>query len=112
MSTLYKPVTIETEYQAGEFPEGTIAQHPEHRTVAVKTDMWEDDHLLWYDTDDGSQSPASLIGWTALVPIEAEEDYAIRGDEWLLPVEADYPRNELEDGWTFESRLVTPWENA
>lgn len=87
MTTLYRPVRISTVEQAEALPEGTIAKHPEYRTAAVKTDLCEEGIALWYDTDDGSQTATSLLGWTALVPVEAEEEtterikYSPRGYE-------------------------------
>ena len=68
---VYIPTPITSVEQAEALPEGTIAKHSEYRTAAVKTDLCEEGIALWYDTDDGSQTATSLLGWTALVPVEA-----------------------------------------
>ena len=94
MTTLYRPVLIESTEQAEALPRGTVATHGEgnmtltaHRvtSIAVKPDAWNGmDDLL---------SSNDMIGWTALVPIEAEEEYV------------------APDAITY-SRYVTAWEEA
>lgn len=76
MSTLYRPVLIESVEQAEALPEGTYAKneattgsgtwHAPPR-VNIGRGMWSGDDLY---------RSADLVGWTALVPIEAEEEHA------------------------------------
>ena len=93
MTILYKPVLIESAEQAEALPVGTVATHP---------DYWprEKGSLLgsWEGPGDAMQN-AEMVGWTALVPIEAEEEHGARGD------------GEAEDFY-LTRRLVTPWEEA
>lgn len=87
---LYKPVLIDSaELPMDKFPEGTIATHPDHWPVErCSCSRWESDGADRYDPD--------MIGWTALVPIEAEEE-TIRDSHWT--------------GRT-RVRYVTEWEDA
>ena len=86
MTTIYKPALIETAEQAEALPLGTVALY----TAALPQDMtalvlggdgidgpgWQDEHEI--------KEHEYVIGWTALVPIEAEEemdtDYYAGGD--------------------------------
>ena len=91
MSTLYKPALIETAEQAEALPEEVIAISEEFAPeVFVKVGPNE-----WFGTHGpGTMTDLTAVGWTALVPIEAEE-------EWDVVGEAAVGR-----------RLVTPWESA
>lgn len=83
MTVLYKPVLIESAEQAEALPEGTVANRvltfestrdtvaqPE---VAVKigVNAWSSTAV---DADAWDWLDRHLVGWTALVPIEAEEE--------------------------------------
>ena len=72
MTTLYRSVLIESAEQAEALPAGTVALHgsPGGRTVASRL---PDPHglLLGWITSDGRESFAGMVGWSALVPIEA-----------------------------------------
>ncbi|MGO2362181.1 MAG: hypothetical protein ACTH6N_13765 [Brachybacterium tyrofermentans] len=83
MTTLYKPVLIESAEQAEALPIGTVATLSEDIGDGV-ADFYaatkaEDG---WERTDSSgpswmSPAPATgMVGWTALVPIEAEEERA------------------------------------
>ena len=86
MTTLYKPVRIETAEQAEALPEGTIAAHDEHwPAVRCTPNRWE--------SSARDMEHAEMIGWTALVPIEAEEEHV------------------APDAITY-SRYMTAWEEA
>ena len=100
MTTLYRPVLIESAEQAEALPLFTIATiedspvtgYPE---VARKiVNGWRNRDLV-----DGRIPHADMIGWTALVPIEAEEEHGARGD------------GEAEDFYLVR-RYVTSWEKA
>lgn len=118
MTTLYRPVLIETTEQAEALPEGTIANRVlkfesiwetlEQPEVAVKTgrNAWcstavDDDAWDWLDRH--------LVGWTALVPIEAEEETDLPYFDLKPAIYASIlgvaPRGP-------RTRLVTPWEEA
>lgn len=96
MNTLYRPVLIESaDLPMDEFPEGTIATHPDHWPVErCSCSRWESEGPDRYDTD--------MVGWTALVPIEAEEEtYTVKT--------SDGKWHYGNGNWT---RYVTPWEPA
>ena len=84
MITLYRPVLIESAEQAEALPIGTVALSPGHQhaaegrdfgpeTPAVRAKHYEPD-APWYSDWDGSMPSSDVVGWTALVPIEAEEE--------------------------------------
>lgn len=114
MTTLYRPVLIESAEQAEALPEGTIANRVlkfestwetlEQPEVAVKIgrNAWystavDDDAWDWLDRH--------LVGWSALVPIEAEEQ--TRPGNWFSPGGFCPEKLVYHPGAT---RLVTPWE--
>ena len=67
MTTLYRPALIESAEQAEALPEGTIATHDEHwPAVRCTPNRWE--------SSARDMKHADMVGWTALVPIEAEEE--------------------------------------
>ena len=95
MTTLYRPALIESAEQAEALPEGTIATHDEHwPAVRCTPNRWE--------SSARDMKHADMVGWTALVPIEAEEDFQKAGGA------------SVYDGgmgsWPDRTRLVTPWE--
>ena len=105
MTTLYKPVLIESVEQAEALPVGTIAVLPDglcHRQILTKTNNgpgpWE--------VDMHGYPHVALLGWTALVPIEAEEETR------------DHPhRDEERAGYVYHQpvqqvRYKTRWETA
>lgn len=100
MTTLYRPVLIESAEQAEELARGTVATFREgsakltaHHVGRVGTggDVWlcMDDFMP--NTD--------MVGWTALVPIEAEEE-----------THSIQTRGQTTPEW--RTRLVTDWEAA
>lgn len=94
MTTLYRPVLIESAEQAEALPEGTVATDPDVWPVEKFQDRWENDA----DRFDHGQ----MVGWTALVPIEAEEHVERHWCSFKCPG----PHNV--------SRAIyrTPWEEA
>lgn len=107
---LYRPVLIETAEQAEALPEGTIATDP--GTYAA-----EKGGGLWFG--DGGPWPSSLmVGWSALVPIEAEEEtrsvarHSGGGQTNYNTEAAGNPgrMGEYIASLPIESRYVTPWE--
>lgn len=113
MTTLYRPVLIESAEQAEALPIFTIATiedspvtgYPE---VARKiVNGWRNRDLM-----DGRIPHADMVGWTALVPIEAEEEWAAEFESGEMYVNLDEDSARNADGGTAMSRLVTPWEEA
>ena len=89
MTTLYRPALIESAEQAEALPEGTIATHDEHwPAVRCTPNRWE--------SSARDMKHADMVGWTALVPIEAEEG-------------TDTIQTGAEHSCT-RTRYVTPWE--
>ena len=92
MTVLYNPVLIESVEQAEALPVGTTVTHP---------DYWprEKGNLLgsWEGPGDAMQN-AEMVGWTALVPIEAEKEWGERAI--------------AEGEFVSVARLVTPWEEV
>lgn len=75
MTTLYRTVLIESAEQAEALPIGTIAYATDDPgMVAIRTPS--SGSLAWNVTEghDPAHGPRFVVGWTALVPIEAEEE--------------------------------------
>ena len=103
MTTLYKPVLIESAEQAEALPIGTVALDVAHETdpdltpyVKITSKLWVS---VWEVSDDhelggyGVCPNSHIVGDSALVPIEAVEEYV------------------APDAITY-SRYVTAWEEA
>ena len=81
MITLYRPVLIETVEQAEALPIGTIAllwpDRPEayenHAAVKAGPEDTSAGVPLWLVDSQGTDTGVGMVGWTALVPIEADE---------------------------------------
>ena len=75
---LYKEVLIESAEQAEALPGGTVAQHdaPGYaRHIAVRIFREDGDPRAWRShRGHALRTHARMVGWTALVPIEAEEE--------------------------------------
>ena len=73
MTTLYRPVLIESAEQAEALPVGTVAYLPGFNgwvTPAAKVGPSD-----WRSGDDDPGTrDRTMVDWTALVPIEAEEE--------------------------------------
>lgn len=89
-----------------QLPVGTLAKDGD-LSVAVKA---EDGHWARTDVADGlpMMGGSSMVGWTALVPIEAKEE-TTRAEPF-----ADGTVHVGPQHWRDEPsrRLVTPWEEA
>ena len=92
MTTIYVPRLIESAEQAEALPEGTRAPHAAgsgmdhaHKVRPLGRDVWV--------AVGGNCTNAEMVGWSVLVPIEAEEEYV------------------APDAITY-SRYVTAWEEA
>lgn len=109
MSTLYRPVLIESAEQAEALPEGTLAfapfePDPELMDPEAVGFRWANLLVkygdLWEAPGEGGDWPMHelLVGWSALVPVEAEEE----GGERAI----------AEGEFISVARYVTPWEEV
>ena len=98
MTTLYRPVLLESAEQAEALPIGTVARshgsdgEPTHACLRMANGWWCTDET----NDDGTPflvPHAGMVRDTAFVPIEAEEEHV------------------APDAITY-SRYVTAWEEA
>ena len=113
MTTLYRPVLIESAEQAEALPVGTVAlDHPTgnaDRLPYVKAtatrwaSVWGVDDLGAIDAY-GTAPNEAMVGDCALVPIEAEEERHA-----IAECEIGAPGTERI---VHEHRFVTPWEEA
>ena len=70
MTTLYRPVLIESAEQAEALPVGTVGHEPPHLYAYIKKAR-----NYWRGTgDDVALTDYEMLPFTALVPIEAEEE--------------------------------------
>ena len=123
--TVYVPVPIESTEQAEALPIGTVLTARTPRRAAIKdiAGHWLFDGERWPRDD------ADMIGWTALVPVEADEQYAVHWNEGDEPYPAGdftiYHHSSREEAlevvadaepWegtpVARTRLVTRWEDA
>ena len=89
MTILYKPVLIESAEQAEALPIGTVGHEPPHLYAYIKKAR-----NYWRGTgDDAALTDYEMLPFTALVPIEAEE------------------QRVSPDAIT-HARYVTPWEET
>ena len=92
MTTLYRPVLIESAEQAEALPEGAVA------LAQIGPAPTKGSHGYWQDPIGGGLRDAAwAVGLMVLVPIEAEEETGVDDDA---------------DTFTPTRRLVTPWEEA
>ena len=71
MTTLFKPVKIESAEQAEALPVGTVGHEPPHLYAYIKKAR-----NYWRGTgDDAALTDYEMLPFTALVPIEAAEEY-------------------------------------
>ena len=133
MTTLYKPVLIETAEQAEALPVGTVGHELPRLYAYIKRAR-----NYWRETgDDAALTDYEMLPFTALVPIEAEEETSVvvraagfrdiaahpyseasmdsDGNVWfgdgLSRVDVTDEFNEWAKRHT-RTRLVTPWEDA
>ena len=100
MTTLYRPVLIETAAQAEALPEGSIVINDDGDRYSRRP-RWGEWHSVADDRDltedlDSTFRPPTI---TALVPIEAEEE-----------THSTQARGQTTPEW--RTRLVTPWEET
>ena len=113
MTTLYRPVLIETAEQAEALHVGTIA-HVDERGImnyARKVEGWG---VQSWRLRTEELEHADMVGWTALVPIEAEEEWALIYDgEDPTPCADEADAREWAhidgEGRAPSRRYITPW---
>lgn len=94
MTTLYRPVLIESAEQAEALPQGTVAISED-----IAPEVFVKDGDSWMGTHGpGAFTNESAVGLEALVPIEVEEE-----TDTLDYVHGEGPSVR---------RLVTPWEEV
>ena len=100
MTILYKPVLIESVEQAEALPIGTVVKRARGSGIPEVAIKYDDDvdGESWLGTLDRYWSGHMVVGWTALVPIEAEEG-------------ADTIKTGAEQFCT-RTHYVTPWESV
>ena len=107
MTTLYRPVLIESAEQAEALPVGTVGHEPPHLYAYIKKAR-----NYWRGTgDDAALTDYEMLPFTALVPIEAEEE-TVRD---ISPEVGAYgPDDEIPEHYLGppRTRYVTPWEEA
>ena len=96
---VYIPTPITSVEQAEALPEGTVAIQPWGHGTTARTLT----NGRWITPSGAALPNAESIGFTALVPIEAEEERVQR---------IQYDRRGYESDVHSETRLVTPWERA
>jgi len=105
---MYIPTLIESAAQAEALPVGTIAfdgpDEPEafENGAAVKVAPDVADGIPWLINAMSTGSNADMIGWTALVPVETEEEREEAGGVSIA--------HGTTHTWPARTRLVTPWE--
>ena len=108
MTTLYKPVLIESAEQAEQLPDDAIV-------ISDGGDRYRRSGRDWMGV--AGELPGYLDvdllcneRITALVPIEAEEEWAAEFESGEMYVNLDEDSARAADGGAAMSRLVTPWE--
>ena len=120
MTVIYVPRLIESAEQAEALPEETIAYllHDDGFTdgLAMRLTQTTGDPRAWRVMGRFALATHEMMrGWTALVPIEAEEEWSVGHEapawapgteEWARAFQAHEPGRRLF------RRSTTPWEEA
>lgn len=124
--TVYIPRLIESAEQAEALPEGTVVFIEKPWGDTTRREVGTKDHGEWWgsDCDVNFLGAEGLVSWTALVPIEAEEEWTAMGTDdgepWIAlvgPVGIDGSREEAQQyvdrfGGFIAHRTRTPWEET
>lgn len=112
MTVLYKPVLIESVEQAEALPIGTVSSTATLPIfMKVSEEWWVGVHGPDSDDDEKFEN-CDAMGITALVSIEAEEEWAAEFDSGELYMNLDEDSARGADGGAAMSRFVTPWEEV
>ena len=102
MTTLYKPVLIESIEQAEALPVGTVGHEPPHLYAYIKKAP-----NYWRGTgDDAALTDYEMLPFTALVPVEAEEE--TREHPYRVEERVGYVYHQPVQ----QVRYKTRWESA
>ena len=101
MTRIYVERPITSVQGAAALPPGTVALSDHGQCVKAASDIWA--------TDCGSREDADVVGWTALVPVEAVEERTQCITDFFGVMHLG-PQTESLPGPS--RRLVTPWEEA
>ena len=102
MTTLYRPVPIESAEQAEALPVGTVGHEPPHLYAYIKKAR-----NYWRGTgDDAALTDYEMLPFTALVPIEAEEE--TREHPYRVEERVGYVYHQPVQ----QVRYKTPWEDV
>lgn len=107
MTTLYRPVLIESAEQAEALPEGTV-------TIGTRYGVIEKGSRGSWWAGLAELPDRIAVGGTALVPIEAGEERAVSHDR-DAPAWSSVTKERAQSpgvGETAFVRYVTPWEEA
>ncbi|GAP78519.1 hypothetical protein Y09_1348 [Brachybacterium sp. SW0106-09] len=106
MTILYRPVLIESVEQAEALPGGTVAickNHYAREKVGP---------VSWIAPWGTVRHRDAMVGWTALVPIEAEEEWkTLHEGAWHLKADEDDARND-PTAYGIRRRYTTDWEET
>lgn len=109
MTTLYRPVLIESAEQAEALPVGTVATVTGGADAAVRVAFGNGWSVSGDELTDASEH---MIGWMALVPIEAEEEWkTLHEGAWHLKADEDDARRDA-NALGARRRYTTDWEEA
>jgi hypothetical protein len=114
MTTIFVPVQITSAEQAAALPIGTISIDADAPGLVPAEVSTKEEDGLWYGQITAPATNADMVGEFALVPIEAEDEWApMAGDRACVrgtQTEA-YVRDAVSDmpGARVGHRLVTPW---
>ena len=116
MTTLYRLVPIESAEQAEAMPPGTVALRSWGDGTTARTLT----NGRWITPSGGAMPHVETVGFTALVPIEAEEETRSvarhpGGGQTNYNTEAAGNPGRMGEyiaSLPVESRLVTPWESV
>ncbi|MGY5764967.1 hypothetical protein ACXET9_07200 [Brachybacterium sp. DNPG3] len=126
MTTIYVPQRIESAEQAEALPIGTIAlfqpEDPDrfenHAAVKIRPEETSENKVLWLVDSGSVDSDSGMVGWTALIPVEAAEEKQLDPGVFKR-INARMRLAQMGYGlahWPLEiqhvRRLVTPWEVA
>ena len=102
MTTLYKPVLIESAEQAEALPVGTVGHEPPYLYAYIKKAR-----NYWRGTgDDAALTDYEMLPFAALVPIEAEEE--TREHPYRVEERVGYVYHQPVQ----QVRYKTPWEDV
>ena len=108
MTTLYRPVLIESVEQAEALPVGTVLRHESYQPI----EKWDYNGEAIYGGFQDGLFPDELVGWLALVPIEAGEEWQTRHEGGSIPQADEAEARASATARSIQRRYTTEWEDA